>query len=62
MNNQPFSQDRTDKDNPHYTFTPPSNYTPQEVEAGNKLVEILNDPSLSETDKKKACWEILNNV
>ncbi|MEA5567798.1 hypothetical protein [Anabaena sp. UHCC 0399] len=47
-----FSEDRSDKNHSHYTFTPPVNYTPEAVEAGNKIVEILNDSNLSETDKK----------
>jgi hypothetical protein len=57
---QPFSEDRDDKNNPLYTFTPPVNYTPQEVEAGEALIEILNNSDLSKDEKRSAVWEILN--
>ncbi|BAY90775.1 MULTISPECIES: hypothetical protein [unclassified Tolypothrix] len=59
---QVFTSDRDDKDNLSIQFSPPVHYTPAEVEAGNKLVEVVNDPSLSEGEKKDAVWDILNNV
>ncbi len=57
----PFSEDRRDKDNPRYTFTPKVSYTPEQVEAGKKLVEVLNDENLSETQKKDGVWKVLNS-
>ncbi|MBD2336146.1 hypothetical protein H6G64_03955 [Calothrix sp. FACHB-156] len=59
---QVFTSDRDDKDNVTIQFNPPANYTPAEVEAGNKLAEVINDPSLSEGEKRDAVWDILNNV
>jgi hypothetical protein len=59
---EPFNVNRSDKDNPLYTFTPPPNYTKQEKAAGESLVEVLNDPNLSDTEKRESCWNILNNV
>ncbi|BAY66927.1 hypothetical protein NIES22_70710 (plasmid) [Calothrix brevissima NIES-22] len=57
-----FTSDRDDKDNLSIQFNPPVHYTPTEVEAGNKLVEVINDPSLTEGEKKDAVWSILNNL
>ncbi|OYE02724.1 hypothetical protein [Nostoc sp. 'Peltigera membranacea cyanobiont' 232] len=58
---EPFTtSDRQDKDNPHIQFIPPVHYTKAEVEAGKKLVEVINDPNLSESDKKEKVWTILN--
>jgi hypothetical protein len=60
---EPFTTtDAHDKRDPSIQFTPPVHYTPEEVEAGNKLVEIINNPTLSEADKKAEVWEVLNNV
>jgi len=56
-----FSTDSDDKRNLSIQFIPPIHYTQVEVEAGNKLVEVLNDPDLSDADKKSQAWEILNN-
>lgn len=53
------SQDRIDKDNPQ--FIPPIVHTPEQIEAGNKIVGVLNDPNLTELEKKQACWELLNS-
>ncbi|WP_414530278.1 hypothetical protein [Nodularia chucula] len=38
-------QDRIDKDNPQYTFIPEIEHTTQQIEANNKLAEILNPHS-----------------
>jgi len=57
-----FTSDRDDKDDITVQFNPPVHYTPAEVEAGNKLIEVLNDPSLSEGDKKDAAWDILKGA
>lgn len=59
----PFSvsDDTEDKRNPHIQFIPPVEYTPEQVKAGNKLVEIINHPELSETEKKDAVWQVLKN-
>lgn len=57
----PFSSDRDDKGDLSITFVPPIHYTIAEVEAGNKLIEVLNDPDLSDADKKSQAWDILNN-
>ncbi|MEA5527305.1 hypothetical protein [Nodularia spumigena] len=54
-------QDRIDKDNPKYTFMPPIVHTPQQIEAGNKIVEILNNPNLTESEQREACWSVLNS-
>jgi len=56
-----FSSDRDDKSDLSITFVPPIHYTIAEVEAGNKLIEVLNDPDLSDADKKSQAWDILNN-
>lgn len=53
--------DAQDKRDPSTQFNPPVYCTPAEVEAGNKLVEIVNSPDLSDA-KKAEVWEILNNV
>ncbi|HEY9801110.1 MAG TPA: hypothetical protein V6D25_12190 [Leptolyngbyaceae cyanobacterium] len=55
------SSDRDDKDNTNYTFTPPVIYSPQQVETGNKVIEIINS-SLSDEDKSKTVWSVLNNA
>lgn len=55
------SQDRLDKDNPKYTFISEIKHTPQQIKAGKKLVEILHDPNLTESEKREACWSVLNN-
>ncbi|MDB9371042.1 hypothetical protein PN456_19175 [Nodularia spumigena CS-586/05] len=57
----PLSQDRIDKDNSEYTFIPPIEHTPQQIETGNKIVEVLNNQNLTESDKRQACWELLNS-
>jgi hypothetical protein len=62
MQNPFTTTDRDDKDNPTIQFTPPIHYTPAEVEAGNKLVEIINNSDLSQDDKKAQVWDVLNNV
>ena len=54
------SSDRNDKDNTNHRFTPPVNYTTEQVEDANKVVEIINS-SLSDDDKSKAVWSVLNN-
>ncbi|MCG6136851.1 MAG: hypothetical protein MET45_19815 [Nostoc sp. LLA-1] len=54
-----LSQDRIDKDNPQ--FIPQIEHTPQQIEAGNKLVEVLKNQNLTESDKRDACWELLNS-
>jgi len=60
---EPFmTSDRHDKDNPDIQFIPPVHYTKAEVEAGNKLVEVINDPNLSESDKKEKVWTILHHL
>jgi hypothetical protein len=53
------SQDRIDKDNPQFIL--PIEHTPQQIEAGNKLVEVLKNQNLTEFDKRDACWELLNS-
>ncbi|MBD2505640.1 hypothetical protein [Anabaena azotica] len=55
-----MATDRNDKDNPNYTFAPPVQYTAQQVETGNKVVEIINS-SLSDEEKSKSVYEILTN-
>ncbi|MGI2907689.1 hypothetical protein [Tolypothrix sp. VBCCA 56010] len=57
-----FTSDRDDKGDLSIQFTPLINYTPAEVEAGNKLVEILNNPSLNDAEKKDAVWDILKGA
>lgn len=60
---EPFSTtDRHDKENPSIQFTPPVHYTPAEVEAGKQLVEVINQPELSEAHKKEQVWTILNRL
>lgn len=60
---EPFTtSDRHDKNNPNIQFTPPVHYTKTEVEAGKKLVEVINNPNLSESDKKEKVWTILNQL
>ncbi len=60
---EPFTvSDRHDKDNPDIQFIPPVHYTKAEVEAGKKLVEVINDPNLSESDKKEKVWTILHHL
>ena len=56
-----FTSDRDDKSDLNIQFKPSVHYTPAEVEAGNKLVEVLNNPDLSDSDKKDAVWNILKN-
>jgi hypothetical protein len=53
------SQERIDKDNPQ--FIPPIEHTPEQIEAGNKIVEVLKNQNLSESDKRQACWKLLNS-
>lgn len=60
---EPFTvSDSHDKDNPDIQFIPPVHYTKAEVEAGKKLVEVINDPNLSESDKKEKVWTILHHL
>lgn len=60
---EPFTtSDRHDKNNPNIQFIPPVHYTKAEVEAGEKLVQFINDPNLSESDKKEKVWAILNQL
>jgi hypothetical protein len=61
-NKEVFTSDRDDKDNVSIQFNPPVHYTRAEVEAGNKLVEVVNNPNLTNGEKRDAVWGILNNV
>jgi hypothetical protein len=55
------SSDRDDKNDPSIQFIPKFEYTPAQVEAGNKLAEVLNNPGLSDADKKQIAYDILNS-
>ncbi|GAX38917.1 hypothetical protein [Nodularia sp. NIES-3585] len=55
------SQDWIDKNNPQYTFIPEIEHTTQQIEANKKLAEILNDPNLTESEQREACWSVLNS-
>jgi hypothetical protein len=59
---QVFTSDRDDKNDITIQFNPPVHYTPASVEAGNKLAEVINNPDLSDSDKKEAVWDILKGA
>lgn len=54
------ASDHDDKNDSSINFTPQITYTQSEIEAGNRLIEVLNDTSLSEAEKNSQCWDILN--
>jgi hypothetical protein len=55
-----MSEDRNDKNNPYYNFTPQVDYSPQVKKAADELVKIINDKNLSESERKSAIWLVLN--
>lgn len=60
---EPFTtSDRHDRDNPDIQFIPFVHYMKAEVEMGKKLVKVINDPNLSENDKKEQVWTILHHL